>query len=524
MPATIPLAEIEASIAEHGGHYSGDKVRHYRVAMRFLVHKHSAILTGLSGTGKTQLALKYTRAVRGLSSNSATDPQLFVWPVQPEWTDPSGLTSYYDVLSNRYIVPPFLEAEMLATAYRASHVLVMLHEMDLARAERNLSDVLSAFETGEILPLHSSDVVVVIEISAVDLVGFLKGFSERTTVMWDVYAACEPHLLAAQSMMAQHGLCFGYRVTEEFLRCYAFASKQPGAEAHGVIDVFMVHTVLVRLRGSKRQRPLLTGLVSALENLPKPQAFLARLTSDLDEFGSFLASRYGGQIATLHLRSETVGSTWRVWPEYEVIKPGTVQETGRDLFELNSDGAESANLLIDDLPLEALRVSAAEKALWRWLPGFCAGTVEAELRLTGKSPRCFEVITYPDQRNLTRGDFDAMVREILEDYFALFSLSRCHKSIARRSRKRAPQFTRPEFLRPCIVELEEIVAEIARAPRRLLSATDQVFPSYNSRGAAGPDILRSVPSGRILKEKCAWGPLPAPHKGFCRTTSECVDT
>ena len=75
------------------------------------------ILSGLSGTGKTQLALRYARAVHGITDPKAPDPFLFVCAVRPEWTDPTGLTGYYDVLSNRYVVPPFLEAVLLATAH-----------------------------------------------------------------------------------------------------------------------------------------------------------------------------------------------------------------------------------------------------------------------------------------------------------------------------------------------------------------------------------------------------------------------
>ena len=67
-------------------------------ALNFLRHKHFVILSGLSGTGKTQLALKYARAARGLNSNSEPDPLIFECPVRPEWTDPTGLTGYFDVL------------------------------------------------------------------------------------------------------------------------------------------------------------------------------------------------------------------------------------------------------------------------------------------------------------------------------------------------------------------------------------------------------------------------------------------
>ena len=78
--------------------------------------------------------------------------------MRPEWTDPTGLTGYYDVLSNRYVVPPFLEAVMLATAHDESPVFVVLDEMNLSRVEYYLSDVLSCIETGEPLQLHSNSV------------------------------------------------------------------------------------------------------------------------------------------------------------------------------------------------------------------------------------------------------------------------------------------------------------------------------------------------------------------------------
>ena len=118
------------------------------------------ILSGLSGTGKTRLALQYARSVHGVTSNDTTDPLLFVCPVRPEWTDPTGLTGYQDVLSNRYVVPRFLEAVLVATAHSDAPVFVILDEMNLARVEHYFSDVLSCIETGEDLQLHSSGVPV----------------------------------------------------------------------------------------------------------------------------------------------------------------------------------------------------------------------------------------------------------------------------------------------------------------------------------------------------------------------------
>ena len=55
-------------------------------------------------------------------------------------------------------------------------------------------------------------------------------------------------------------------------------------------------------------------------------------------------------MSALLMRSEKTGAAWRVWPEPELVAPGTVQETGSYLFELHGAAdAANADLLIDDL-------------------------------------------------------------------------------------------------------------------------------------------------------------------------------
>ena len=99
MPATIPLAEIIEAVSALGGHYPGGEVGRFHAGLNYLDRKHFVILSGLSGSGKTMLALAYARAVHGVPDMHAPDPFLAVCPVRPEWTDPTGLTGYYDVLS-----------------------------------------------------------------------------------------------------------------------------------------------------------------------------------------------------------------------------------------------------------------------------------------------------------------------------------------------------------------------------------------------------------------------------------------
>jgi len=220
-------------------------------------------------------------------------------------------------------------------------------------------------------------------------------------------------------------------------------------------------------------------------------------------------------MSQLLIRNEVNGASWRVWPEAELPPPGIIQETGSYLFELSdAPEAASAELLLDDRPLEGLRASASGAARWRWSPGFHAGTVEAELRLPGSSPRRFEVVTDPDLRKLTREDFDVMVREILEDTFALFSLSSFRRSIARGSGTRPPAIARLEFLRSRVDELEEVVAAIVRSPRHMISAGERLLPYHKAVSATGPEILKSFRSGRIRTEEGKPPRLPAALQGF----------
>ena len=291
IPSLITVAEIEKAVGYLGGFYPGGEVRRFHAALNFLDRKHFVIISGLSGTGKTQLAIKYAKAVHGLTDPEMYDPFLFVCPVRPEWTDPTGLTGYYDVLSNRYVVPPFLEAVILATAHPKSPVFVLLDEMNLARVEYYFSDVLSCIETGEALQLHSSSVplegstgtsiaagipmppnlyiigtinvdettnpvsdkvldrAIIIEMSTVQIQDFLADLVGRVPALDDACKACKERLIAVHGLMEEHGIGFGYRVIEEVVRYHAFALEHLGAGVDEITDDLMTQKVLVKLRG-----------------------------------------------------------------------------------------------------------------------------------------------------------------------------------------------------------------------------------------------------------------------------------
>lgn len=333
MPATLEPAALRQAIADLGGHYPDALVDRLHAGLNHLQHKHFVILSGLSGTGKTQMALQYARAVHGLQSMDAADPLLFICPVRPEWTDPSGLTGYEDRLTDRYVTPPFLEAVLVATAHPNSPVFVILDEMNLARVEYYFSDVLSAIESRHALQLHSSGVpmegstggevpadlripdnlflvgtinvdettstlsdkvldrAVVIDMSEVDLQGFFAKLSGASPDLADSVDASAPLLEALSGILQPHGLGFGYRLAEEFVRYHAFAVGRLGRASAEVLDDLLLQKAIARLRGTDAQRDMLTALSAALQPYPRAADLVARLRRDLEELGAFQTAR-----------------------------------------------------------------------------------------------------------------------------------------------------------------------------------------------------------------------------------------
>ena len=339
------------------------------------------------------------------------DPLLFVCPVRPEWTDPTGLTGYFDVLSNRYVVPRFLEAVLVAIAHSDAPVFVVLDEMNLARVEHYFSDVLSCVETGEDLQLHSSGVpiegttgtsipaavplpgnlyitgtinvdettnsvsdkvldrAVVIDMSKVDLGGFLKDLEAREPALKDGRAAAEQLLVGVHALLLPHGLGFGYRVAEEVVRYHAFAASSLGTAPTDVTDQLLVQKYSLSCAGVIGSVPSERPGKAPHRHAPIPgpagssdgRSRRIRLVS-----GDTLRPA----MARLFPRDEASQDIWRVWPDPETIGPGGYRkrEAMCSSCVMRRTGAD--DLLIDDAELEGLRPARSAVARWRWPPVF----------------------------------------------------------------------------------------------------------------------------------------------------------
>lgn len=116
--------------------------------------RHFAVLTGLSGSGKTALARGYAQALHQGQSNPA-QYQLTI-PVQPGWHDSSCVLGYINPLdSDSYVRTAFVDFLLKASADPERPYTVVLDEMNLSHPEQYLAPLLSAMETGDRIELHA---------------------------------------------------------------------------------------------------------------------------------------------------------------------------------------------------------------------------------------------------------------------------------------------------------------------------------------------------------------------------------
>lgn len=95
------------------------------------------VLSGLSGSGKTQIVKAFAEALGGVAK---------IIPVKPNWTSSDDLIGYYNPLQMSFLPTPFTEAIVEATHNPNQLYFICLDEMNLARVEYYFADFLSKLE------------------------------------------------------------------------------------------------------------------------------------------------------------------------------------------------------------------------------------------------------------------------------------------------------------------------------------------------------------------------------------------
>src|ERR1700687_3141905 len=293
-------------------------VRHDLICGTFMasiLSKPFVLLTGLTGSGKTQIALKFGEWLG--------EARRLVVAVRPDWTGPESLFGYENALAVAdtegrlaWLVPPALEFMLRAVHRQDEPHLLALDEMNLAHVERYFADFLSGMESGEpTLPnlikegahwrVNSLDpepvpiprnlwVVGTVNVDETTYAFSPKGLDRAPTIEFRVatddlnpdaarptVAAAAPieflasmlhisrdpewqvvhptadrtllvdSLKALHKLLGEHGLEFGHRTLTEALR---FASTYYALTASGwlhALDLIVLRMILPRIHGSR---------------------------------------------------------------------------------------------------------------------------------------------------------------------------------------------------------------------------------------------------------------------------------
>lgn len=289
----------------------------YRYAISLLT-KPFVILSGLSGSGKTRLALSFAKWLTKDSS------QVKIVSVGSDWNNREYLLGYPDALQpGRYIKPEngVLDFIIEANKHPERPYFLILDEMNLSYVERYFADFLSTMESDAVINLHPTteewdgvpssitlpknlyitgtinvdETTYMFSSKVLDRANVIE-FRISEEEMEEYLAKCEPvepnaadykgaamekdfvvksqdsefeknpHLNSILLEFFKHlkaaGAEFGYRTASEMFRFIANAQKlETGWDENKLIDIVVMQKLLPKLHGSRKKlQPILKAI------------------------------------------------------------------------------------------------------------------------------------------------------------------------------------------------------------------------------------------------------------------------
>ena len=133
------IGQIKTYIASKGFTYEDGLIENFYLSLK---SKPFVILAGTSGTGKTRLVRLFAEAVGATANNG----RYKMVPVRPDWSDSSDLFGHVD-LNGKFVPGTIIDFVKRAEMDLSRPYFLCLDEMNLARVEYYLSDILSVIET-----------------------------------------------------------------------------------------------------------------------------------------------------------------------------------------------------------------------------------------------------------------------------------------------------------------------------------------------------------------------------------------
>ena len=151
----VPQLEDISSQVESKGYFPDNICRKLHLGLWADQRRHFAVLTGISGSGKTLLARAYAEAITGEDPTRKDSKKSCIVAVQPGWTDPSYLLGYANPLQkDSFEYGPILKLLLHAGENPESPHVAILDEMNLSHPEQYMAPLLSAMETGGPIEIH----------------------------------------------------------------------------------------------------------------------------------------------------------------------------------------------------------------------------------------------------------------------------------------------------------------------------------------------------------------------------------
>ncbi|WP_404460859.1 McrB family protein [Sutcliffiella horikoshii] len=133
------INHIYSYIKSKGFYYTKEEVINLFLSIKT---KPFVILSGISGTGKTKIVQWFAESVGATEDNG----QFTIVPIRPDWNDSSDLLGYRDI-KGEFKPGPLTKVIEKAESNPSLPYFLLLDEMNLARVEYYLSDILSVMET-----------------------------------------------------------------------------------------------------------------------------------------------------------------------------------------------------------------------------------------------------------------------------------------------------------------------------------------------------------------------------------------